>query len=158
LEEGLDRNEKYKFLLPQLKALIAGEDDTVAGTANVIAALKEAFSFFWIGIYFVKEKSGKEVLVLGPFQGPPACMRIEKGKGVCGTAWQKMETMVVPDVTKFPGHIACSTLSKSEIVIPVIRNNKVLAVLDVDSMQLNDFDLVDKRNLEEVADLISTLL
>jgi L-methionine (R)-S-oxide reductase len=157
-EEGLNKKEKYEAIMPQLEALVAGETDIIANTANIISALKEAFSFFWIGIYFVKERMGKEELVLGPFQGPPACVRIEKGKGVCGTAWQIKSSIVVDDVDKFPGHIACSALSRSEIVVPVFKNEEVFAIIDVDSKELSDFDSIDEKYLIEVAGLISTLL
>ena len=122
LKDGLNKEERYKALFPQILALVEGENDLIANTANIVAALREAFSFFWIGIYFVKDGNGKEELVLGPFQGPPACVRIAKGKGVCGTSWQQKAALIVPDVNLFPGHIACSVLSKSEIVIPVIKN------------------------------------
>lgn len=139
--------EKYQTLLPQIKSLIEGEDDLIANLANVSAALKETFGFFWTGFYLVK---GEE-LVLGPFQGPIACTRIRKGRGVCGTAWDKAETLVVPDVDAFPGHIACSSLSRSEIVVPlVLGNGEVWGVLDIDSENLNTFDETDARFLEEV--------
>lgn len=142
------KEEKYRALLPQLKSLIKGEDDLIANLANVSAALKETFGFFWVGFYRVQ---GEE-LVLGPFQGPIACTRIKKGRGVCGTAWAKAETLVVPDVDAFPGHIACSSLSRSEIVVPLIRKkeNEVWGVLDIDSENLNSFDEIDARFLEEV--------
>jgi GAF domain-containing protein len=128
-----------------------GETDLVANLANVVAALKEQFGWFWIGFYVVK---GNE-LVVGPFQGPVACTRIRKGKGVCGTSWEKAETIIVPDVELFPGHIACSSLSKSEIVVPVIRNNEVVAVLDVDSDKLGEFDNRDQHFLEKIVELIT---
>jgi GAF domain-containing protein len=144
------KEEKYKSLIPQIKALIEGELDLVANLANIVAALKEQFGWFWIGFYLVKE----DQLVLGPFQGPVACTRIMKGKGVCGTSWQKAQTIIVPDVEKFPGHIACSSLSRSEIVVPVIRNKKVMGVLDVDSSELDAFDTTDQKYLEEIATLI----
>lgn len=158
LIRGLNKKENYESLIPQLKALTEGEHDTIANTANIIAAIKEVFGFFWVGIYFVKTANGKEELVLGPFQGPPACIRIAKGKGVCGTSWESGETIVVPDVNLFPGHIACSALSKSEIVVPVKRNNIVLAVLDADSISYSAFDEVDKFYLEQVAEIISKLI
>lgn len=142
--------EKYRSLIPQIKALIEGEPDLIANLANIVAALKEQFGWFWIGFYLVKE----DQLVLAPFQGPVACTRIRKGKGVCGTSWEEAQTIIVPDVEKFPGHIACSSLSKSEIVVPVIRNKKVLAVLDVDSDTLDHFDTTDQQYLEEIAALI----
>jgi GAF domain-containing protein len=145
------KEEQYQSLLPQIKALIDGEPDLVANLANTVAALKEQFGWFWVGFYLVK---GEE-LVLGPFQGPIACTRIRYGKGVCGTSWQRAETLIVPDVEAFPGHIACSSLSKSEIVVPVIRNGKVIAVLDVDSEKLDQFDTIDKQHLETIVDSIS---
>ncbi len=158
LEEGLSKREKYEMLLPQIVALVEGESDIIANTANIVSALREGFSFFWIGFYFVKSVKDKEELVLGPFQGPPACVRIAKGKGVCGTAWKEKSTIIVPDVDKFPGHIACSTLSRSEIVVPVIKNNEVIAVLDVDSTHLSDFDSTDEYFLNEVARLVSKII
>ena len=141
-----DRAEQYENLLPQIKALISGEPDDVANMANVAAALKEGLGFFWVGFYRVLE----DQLVLGPFQGPVACTRIQRGKGVCGKAWSDAQTVIVPDVEQFPGHIACSSDSKSEIVLPVIRNNEVIAVLDVDSDQLADFNETDQKYLEEL--------
>lgn len=143
---GTSKEEKYLSLLPQIEALIADEEDLVANLANISAALKEAFGFFWVGFYLVK---GEE-LVLGPFQGPIACTRIAYGKGVCGTAWKEEQTQLVPDVDAFPGHIACSSASRSEIVVPVIQNGEVIMVLDVDSDQLNDFDEVDQKYLEQL--------
>lgn len=141
------KEEKYEMLLKQIKGLIEGESNLVANLANVSAALKETFNFFWVGFYLV---DGEE-LVLGPFQGPIACTRIRKGKGVCGTAWSEERTIVVPDVDAFPGHIACSSLSRSEIVVPLIdHENKVWGVLDIDSEQLNTFDDTDARFLEEL--------
>ena len=145
------KEEQYESLLPQIKALLEGELDFVANLANVAAALKEQFGWLWVGFYLVKN----DELVLGPFQGPVACTRIKKGKGVCGTSWLKAETLIVPDVEKFPAHIACSSLSKSEIVVPIIRNNKVIGVLDVDSAELNQYDTIDKFYLEQIVDLIS---
>jgi L-methionine (R)-S-oxide reductase len=144
------KEEKYQSLIPQIKALIEGEPDLVANLANIVAALKEQFGWFWIGFYLVKE----DWLVLGPFQGPVACTRFRKGKGVCGTSWQKAQTIIVPDVEKFPGHIACSSLSKSEIVVPVIRDGKVMGVLDVDSDELDAFDTIDQQYLEQIVALI----
>lgn len=140
------KEEKYRTLLPQLKSLLEGEDDLIANLANASAALKETFGFFWVGFYLVK---GEE-LVLGPFQGPIACTRIKKGRGVCGTAWAKARTLVVPDVDAFPGHIACSSLSRSEIVVPLRNAEGVWGVLDIDSEELNSFDETDARFLEEV--------
>ena len=138
--------EQYQTLLPQIKALLEGEPDLVANLANIAAALKEQFGWLWIGFYLVK----KDELVLGPFQGPVACTRIKKGRGVCGASWAEAKTLIVPDVEKFPGHIACSSLSRSEIVVPIIRNNEVLAVLDADSDVLNTYDETDQQFLEEV--------
>ncbi|RAJ97903.1 GAF domain-containing protein [Larkinella arboricola] len=155
LPETANRREIYESLLPQLQALTDGEPDVTANLANISAALKEAFGFFWVGFYLKKE----EQLVLGPFQGPIACTRIHFGKGVCGTSYARKETILVPDVEQFPGHIACSSLSKSEVVVPVFdRNGEVAMVLDVDSDQLNDFSEVDVQQLEKVAALITSLL
>lgn len=149
------KEEKYKELLPQLEALIGDEPDAVANMANICAALRSTFGFFWVGFYLVKNGQ----LVLGPFQGPVACTRIDKGKGVCGTAWLKEETQLVPDVEQFPGHIACSALSKSEIVIPLINaQQEVFGVLDVDSDLLNDFDTTDQRYLTQVTSLLGNTL
>jgi len=142
--------DQYRSLLPQIRALITGEPDLVANLANICAALKEQFGWLWVGFYLVKE----EELVLGPFQGPVACTRIRKGRGVCGTAWEKGVTLIVPDVEQFPGHIACSSLSKSEIVVPWIVNGVVAGVLDVDSAELNSFDTTDQQYLEEVVSWI----
>ncbi len=144
------KDDQYKSLLPQIKGLLDGETDLIANLANITAALKEQFGWLWVGFYLVK---GDE-LVLGPFQGPVACTRIRKGRGVCGTSWAEAKTLVVPDVEKFPGHIACSSLSRSEIVVPVIRNNQVVAVLDVDSEQFGNYDETDKHWLEQVITLI----
>jgi L-methionine (R)-S-oxide reductase len=142
---------KYKELFPQIEALVSGESDTIANMANICAALKYGMGFFWVGFYIVK---GNE-LVLGPFQGTLACTRIAKGKGVCGAAWEKNETVIVDDVEKFPGHIACSSLSKSEIVVPVYNFNKeITAVLDVDSDQLASFDKTDEEWLSKIASLL----
>jgi GAF domain-containing protein len=144
---GTTKAERYCSLLPQLKALTEGEPDFVANLANIMSALRYGMGFFWVGAYCVQ---GDE-LVLGPFQGPPACTRIRKGKGVCGTAWAKKETVIVPDVDAFPGHIACSSASRSEIVLPAMdENGTVFMVLDVDSDQLNDFDETDRQYLEEL--------
>lgn len=145
--------EKYASLIPQIKALVGGETDTIANLANVAAALKQSFDFFWVGFYLLKENE----LVLGPFQGPIACTRIQKGKGVCGTSWANAETIIVADVDVFPGHIACSSLSKSEIVVPLIKNGNVIGVLDVDSDQLNDFDTTDELYLTELCQYLSAL-
>ncbi len=143
--------EKYKELLPQIKSLLDGETDLTANMANVCAALKFGMNFFWVGFYLVKQNQ----LVLGPFQGPVACTRIDKGKGVCGSAWQNAETIIVDDVENFPGHIACSSLSKSEMVIPIFNtDNMVIGVLDVDSDQLNSFDKTDELFLKQIIELI----
>ncbi len=144
------KEEKYEALLPQLQSLLEAETDVIANMANVAAALKEVFGFFWVGFYIVRDNQ----LVLGPFQGPVACTRISFGKGVCGTAWEKKQTIIVPDVDKFPGHIACSAHSKSEIVVPIFHNGKVAAVLDVDSEFLHHFNEVDKKYLSDIAGLI----
>lgn len=151
------KEEQYRNLIPQIKGLLERETDLIANLANVCGALKEQFNWFWIGFYLVKKSldNTQDELVLGPFQGPVACTRIRKGKGVCGTSWAKAETLIVPDVEQFPGHIACSSLSKSEIVVPVIKNNEVVAVLDVDSSALNEFDETDKLYLEQIVTLIS---
>jgi GAF domain-containing protein len=150
--------EQYESLIPQIKGLLDGEPDLVANLANVVGALKQQFNWLWVGFYLVKSSTAKSSsdteLVLGPFQGPVACTRIRKGKGVCGASWERAETLVVPDVEKFPGHIACSSLSRSEIVVPVIRNNKVVAVLDVDSEEGDHFDETDKIYLEKIVELI----
>ncbi len=145
------KEELYPSLIPQIKGLLEGEPDLIANLANVVAALKEQFGWLWVGFYLVR---GEE-LVLGPFQGPVACTRIKKGRGVCGTSWQKAQTLIVPDVEKFPGHIACSSLSRSEIVVPVIRNGEVAAVLDVDSELLDQFNETDKKYLEEIVGLVN---
>lgn len=151
LPENASKAEKYEAILPQIEALISSETDLYANLANVSAVLKEAFGFFWVGFYLVKEAQ----LVLGPFQGPLACTRISLGKGVCGTAWKEAKTQLVPDVDLFPGHIACSSASKSEIVVPGIIDGKVWCVLDVDSDQPDDFDQNDKIFLEKLMDLLS---
>lgn len=149
------KEDQYQSLIPQIKALLEGETDLVANLATVAAALKEQFNDLWVGFYLIKSfDSAQDELVLGPFQGPVACTRIQKGRGVCGTSWAKEETLIVPDVEKFPGHIACSSLSKSEIVVPIIRNNKVIAVLDIDSKEPGHFDETDKKYLEQIVDLI----
>jgi GAF domain-containing protein len=145
------KEEQYVSLVPQIKALLEGEPDLIANLANVTAALKEQFNWLWIGFYLVKD----DELVLGPFQGPVACTRIKKGKGVCGASWTKAETLLVPDVEKFPGHIGCSSLSRSEIVIPIIRNNIVIGVLDADSIDLNHYDIIDQKYLEQIIELIN---
>ena len=146
-----DKINQYQSLIPQIVALIHGETDQTANLANISAALKEQCDFLWVGFYLVKNNE----LVLGPFQGPVACTRIQKGKGVCGTSWELSKTIIVEDVEQFPGHIACSSASKSEIVIPIIVNNEVTGVLDVDSELLSDFDETDKKYLEEVVSWIN---
>ena len=144
------KEEQYQALVPQIRGLLEGEPDLVANLANTTAALKEQFGWLWVGFYLVK---GEE-LVLGPFQGPVACTRIRKGRGVCGSSWEKAETFIVPNVEKFPGHIACNSLSRSEIVIPVFKNGVVIGVLDVDSTDLDSFNTTDKQYLEEIVSLI----
>lgn len=144
------KKEKYEFLIPQIEGLLYGEKNLVANLANIAAALKEAMGFFWVGFYLVE----KEELVLGPFQGPVACTRIKKGKGVCGTSWEKEETLIVPDVDQFPGHIACASASKSEIVVPMTKEDTIIGVLDVDSDQLNEFDETDKHYLHVIVNLL----
>lgn len=141
-----DKEEKYRELLPQIHALVSTETDMVANLANISAALKQTFGFFWVGFYLVKD----DELVLGPFQGPIACTRIRLGRGVCGTAWKEARTLIVPDVEQFPGHIACSSDSKSEIVVPIKKQDVVIGVLDIDSDTLDSFDDVDARYLEEI--------
>ena len=148
--------EIYQSLIPQIKALLDGEPDLVANLANVSAALKEQFKWLWVGFYLVKPfgSAQDDELVLGPFQGPVACTRIKKGRGVCGAAWQNAATLIVADVEKFSGHIACSSLSKSEIVVPIIRNGEVIGVLDVDSDELDQFNETDKKYLEEIVAIL----
>lgn len=150
------KEEKYRELVPQVKAVVEGETDWIANMANVASMLHETFGFWWTGFYRVSPPAseGGGVLVLGPFQGPLACTRIPKGKGVCGTAWERGETVIVPDVDAFPGHIACSSLSRSEIVVPVWKDGAVVAVLDIDSKELGTFDEVDKHCLEEIVKLL----
>ena len=152
LDTTLAKAEKYRQLLPQIEALTAGEPDLTANLANCAAALRQSFGFFWVGFYLVK---GDE-LVLGPFQGPIACTRIRRDKGVCGASWAQAATLLVPDVEQFPGHIACSSESKSEIVVPILKDGHVVAVLDVDSDQLNDFDHDDQQALEQLMQLAAT--
>ena len=144
------KQEQYQALLPQIEALVVGERDVIANMANISAVLKTQFDFFWVGFYLVKTNE----LVLGPFQGPLACTRIAKGRGVCGAAWERSETLIVPDVDAFPGHIACNSRSKSEIVIPVTQQGNVIAVLDVDSEYLDHFDNVDAKYLEQIVKLL----
>ena len=148
---GETKQERYEALLPQIEAVIEDEPDLIANMANVAAMLHETFGFWWTGFYRVEG----EKLVLGPFQGPMACTRIKKGRGVCGTAWLKEETQVVPDVDKFPGHIACSSASRSEIVVPIFQEGKVIAVLDIDSERLSTFDQTDRHYLEQITFLIA---
>lgn len=145
------KDAQYLSIIPQIKGLMQGEPDLIANLANIAAALKEQFNWWWVGFYLVKN----DELVLGPFQGPVACTRIAKGRGVCGASWEQAETLVVPDVEQFPGHIACSSFSKSEIVVPLFQNGAVAGVLDVDSELLNHFDDTDKRYLEEIVKLVN---
>ena len=147
---GETKQERYEALLPQIKAVVEDEPDLIANMANVAAMLHETFGFWWTGFYRVE---GQE-LVLGPFQGPMACTRIKKGRGVCGTAWAEAQTQVVPDVDQFPGHIACSSASRSEIVVPIFQEGEVIAVLDIDSAQLGTFDQTDRRYLEQVVEML----
>jgi L-methionine (R)-S-oxide reductase len=149
---GGSKEEQYIALIPQIAALISGEKNLIANLANIAASLKQQFNFFWVGFYLAEDQE----LVLGPFQGPIACTRIKKGKGVCGSSWEKEETIIVPDVEAFPGHIACSSLSKSEIVLPLIQSNKIIGVLDVDSDQYNSFDDIDAKYLNEILLLLNT--
>ncbi len=151
ISTSTDKIEKYESLIPQIEALISGESDMVANLANISAALRYGMDFFWVGFYMVKE----DQLVLGPFQGPIACTRINKGKGVCGSVWEKGITAVVPNVDEFPGHIACSSDSKSEIVVPIKKDGEVIGVLDVDSDQLESFDDIDQKYLERLMDSLS---
>ncbi|WP_316737171.1 GAF domain-containing protein [Pedobacter aquatilis] len=150
IDRNATKTEQYKSIIPQIEALLHGEDDFVANMANVSAALKEQFNWFWIGFYLVKN----EELVLGPFQGPVACTRIKKGKGVCGSSWAQSEILIIPNVDEFPGHIACASASKSEIVLPLIKDGAVIGVLDVDSEYLNHFDEVDSIYLQEVISIL----
>ena len=146
----MSKTERYQNLYKQLESLVSGENDQIANMANMAAMIHETFGFWWTGFYIVKG----EQLVLGPFQGPVACTRIPYGKGVCGTSWQRQETIVVPDVEEFPGHIACSSLSRSEIVVPIFSNGSVYAVLDIDSKELATFDDIDKEWLEKIVELL----
>ena len=145
-----DKQEMYETLLPQIASLVGNETDLIANMANIAAALKQTFGFFWVGFYLVKE----DELVLGPFQGPIACTRIRLGRGVCGTAWKEAQTLIVPDVELFPGHIACSSDSRSEIVVPIIKEGNVIGVLDIDSDTTDSFDETDARYLEEICTYI----
>lgn len=148
------KKDRYETLIPQIESLVAGEEDVVANLSNIVAALKQTMDFFWVGVYIVKENQ----LVLGPFQGPIACTRINFGKGVCGTSWKERKTILVPDVEAFPGHIACSSASQSEIVLPAFKNNEVALVLDVDSDKPNDFDEDDRQALEQVMRIIERVI
>lgn len=152
--QSTDKKERYEVLIPQVRSLVQGESDVVANLSNVVAALRQSFGFFWVGFYIVRDKQ----LVLGPFQGPIACTRINFGKGVCGTTWKEGKTIVVPNVDEFPGHIACSSDSKSEIVVPVFKNGAVAMVLDVDSDRLNDFDDTDRVYLEELMKVVESVI
>jgi L-methionine (R)-S-oxide reductase len=153
--EGTSKEEKYTSLLPQLKALVEGEEDLIANLANITAVIKEVFGYFWVGFYLVKNNQ----LVLGPFQGTLACTRIALGKGVCGTAWKEAKTIIVDDVDTFPGHIACSSASKSEIVVPIFNHQKeVIGVLDVDDDVYATFNETDKIYLEKVASLVTSII
>ena len=155
------KEDQYQSLLPQIRGLLEGERDLIANLANIAAALKEQFGWLWVGFYLVKPGSygssfeKENELVLAPFQGPVACTRIQKGKGVCGRCWERAQTLIVPDVEKFPGHIACSSLSRSEIVVPVMHNNEVVGILDVDSEQLDHFGETDRFYLGKIVELIS---
>jgi len=153
LNTTASKEEKYQSLIPQIEALVSVESDLIANLANISAALKEGMGFFWVGFYIVKD----DELVLGPFQGPIACTRIHKGKGVCGTAWAESKTIIVDDVDQFPGHIACSSASKSEIVLPAFKGGDVAFILDVDSDQLADFDAVDQKWLEELMRMVEKI-
>lgn len=150
IDRNITKAAQYQSIIPQIEALLTGEDDFIANMANVAAALKEQFNWFWVGFYLVKN----EELVLGPFQGPVACTRIRKGKGVCGTSWEKNEVLIVPDVDQFPGHIACASASRSEIVLPLVKSGEVIGVLDVDSEFLDQFDEIDKINLEVIISIL----
>lgn len=152
--KSTDKNERYKILIPQIESLVTGEKDLIANLSNIAAALKQTMEFFWVGFYLVKE----DQLVLGPFQGPVACTRIDFGKGVCGTAWKNKKTIIVPNVDEFSGHIACSSDSRSEIVLPGLKNNTVALVLDIDSNKLNDFDESDRLALERIMKIVESFL
>ncbi len=161
IETSADKVARYKTLLPQIEALTNGEPDVVANLSNIAAALRQTMDFFWVGFYIVKNSAmpaGRQELVLGPFQGPIACTRIAFGKGVCGACWKEKKVMLVPDVEEFPGHIACSSDSKSEIVLPAFKNNEVALVLDVDSNKINDFDSTDEFYLTKVMKIIERFI
>jgi L-methionine (R)-S-oxide reductase len=154
ISTSIDKEERYATLIPQIESLTDGEPDVVANLSNIAAALKQSMNFFWVGFYVVKNNQ----LVLGPFQGPIACTRIDFGKGVCGASWKEKKTILVPDVEAFPGHIACSSASRSEIVLPAFKNGAVALVLDVDSDKLNDFDSTDQEGLEKIMRIIEKFL
>lgn len=154
VSQSTDKKERYEVLLPQVRSLVEGETDIVANLSNVVAALRQSFGFFWVGFYIVRDNQ----LVLGPFQGPIACTRINFGRGVCGTTWKEGKTILVPNVDEFPGHIACSSDSKSEIVVPVFKNGSVAMVLDVDSDKLNDFDNTDLEYLEKLMKVVESFI
>ena len=161
ISTSTDKQERYATLVPQIQSLIEGEADIVANLSNIAAALKQAMDFFWVGFYLVKDNpmpAGRQELVLGPFQGPIACTRIQLGKGVCGASWKEKKVILVPSVEEFTGHIACSSASKSEIVLPAFKNGEVALVLDVDSDKLSDFDAVDEKELRKVMELIERFL
>lgn len=161
ISPSTDKQQRYETLVPQIEALVSGEPDVVANLSNIAAALKQTMNYFWVGFYLVKDNpmpTGRQELVLGPFQGPIACTRIGLGKGVCGNSWKEGRTIIVPNVDEFPGHIACSSASKSEIVLPAFKNNEVFLVLDVDSDSLNDFDEVDEKYLEQVMRIIERFI
>lgn len=154
VSQSTDKKERYEVLLPQVRSLVEGETDIVANLSNVVAALRQSFGFFWVGFYIVRDNQ----LVLGPFQGPIACTRINFGRGVCGTTWKEGKTILVPNVDEFPGHIACSSDSKSEIVVPVFKNGSVAMVLDVDSDKLNDFDNTDLEYLQKLMKVVESFI
>ncbi len=153
LQQG-QKAEQYQSIIPQIQAIIEDETDVIANLANICAALKQQFDWFWIGFYLVKDNE----LVLGPFQGPIACTRIAIGRGVCGSAWQQQQVIIVPDVDQFPGHIACSSASRSEIVLPIMKNGECLGVLDIDSSELNQFDEVDAKYLKQLIVMIENFM
>jgi len=154
ISTSTNKKERYATLVPQIQALVEGENDVIANLSNIAAALKQTMGFFWVGFYLVKD----DQLVLGPFQGPIACTRINFGKGVCGASWKEKKVILVPDVEQFPGHIACSSASKSEIVLPAFKNSEVALVLDVDSDKLDDFDTIDEQELSKLMRLIETFI
>jgi L-methionine (R)-S-oxide reductase len=161
ISTSTDKQERYATLIPQIQSLIEGESDVIANLSNIAAALRQTMGFFWVGFYLVKNNAApaeRQELVLGPFQGPIACTRIQFGKGVCGASWKEKKVMLVPDVEKFPGHIACSSASQSEIVLPAFKNGEVALVLDVDSDKLNDFDETDRQALEKLMRIIEKFI